>query len=73
MTILKIKVQSNASKNEIAGKWLDMIKIKVTAAPENGKANKSCIELLSKELGVPKNKIKIIKGQTCREKVIEVK
>lgn len=72
MTVLKVKVQPGASKNEIAGKWLDMLKVKVTAQPESGKANKACIELLSKELGIPRSKIQILKGHKSREKQLEI-
>lgn len=72
MVILKIKVIPGASKNEIAGMWLDMLKIKVTAPPESGKANKACIELLARELGIPKNKIQLVKGHTSRKKQVEI-
>lgn len=72
MAILKVKVQPGASRNEIAGMWMDMLKVKVTAQPESGRANKACIELLAKELGIPKSRLRIIKGHTSREKQIEI-
>jgi len=72
MAILKIKVQPGASKNEIGGMWLDMIKIKVTAPPESGKANKACIELISEKFDIPKSRIHLLKGHTSREKQIEI-
>ena len=73
MPILKIKVQPNASKNEIVGMWQDMLKIKVTAPPESGKANQACIELLARQLGIPKSSIRIVKGLKNREKNIEIR
>lgn len=72
MAIIKIKVIPGASKNEIAGMWQDMLKIRVNAQPEAGKANKACIELLADKLGIPKSKIQIIKGQSSREKQIQI-
>lgn len=45
------------------------IKIRVTTAPEDGKANKTIIKLLSKELGISKSKINIIKGEKSSSKV----
>lgn len=72
MAVLKIKVQPGASRNEIAGMWLDMLKVKVTAQPESGKANKACIELLAREFGISKNKIRIVKGYTSREKLVQI-
>lgn len=45
MAIIKIKVIPGACKSEITGTWQDMLKVKITAQPENGKANRACIEL----------------------------
>lgn len=73
MTVLKIKVRPGARKNEIAGMWLDMLKIKISAQPESGKANKMLIDFLAEKLVIPKNQIQILKGQTSREKAVEVK
>jgi uncharacterized protein (TIGR00251 family) len=72
MAILKIKVQPCSSTNAIGGMWIDMVKVKVTAPPESGKANKACIELISEELNIPKNRIQILKGHTSKEKQIEI-
>lgn len=73
MAVLKIKVQPGAKKNEIAGKWLDMLKIKISAQPESGKANYALREFLADKLSVPKCMIEIKRGFTSREKVVEVK
>lgn len=72
MAILKVKVITGAKKNEIAGMWQDMIKIKVNAQPEAGKANKACIELLADKLGISKSRIQITKGHSAREKLIQI-
>lgn len=47
-------------------------RIYVTAAPEDGKANKAVIKLLAKELGVAKSSLSVIKGETARNKVIAI-
>ncbi|WP_219350079.1 DUF167 domain-containing protein [Desulfurobacterium atlanticum] len=49
------------------------LKVKVTAPPENGKANDSVINLLSKELKISKSSFEVIKGLLNREKVILIK
>jgi uncharacterized protein (TIGR00251 family) len=73
MHILKIKVLPRSSKNEIIGLQADgTLKVKLTAPPVDGEANKRLIQLLSKEYTVPKSKIKIIKGLTNKNKVIEI-
>lgn len=46
------------------------LKASVTAAPEDGRANKALIALLAKELKVPKTSISLLSGETNRQKVI---
>lgn len=70
--ILTIKAVPGSSKDAIAGILGDMLKIKVSAAPEKGKANKSIIALLSKELGIAKKDIEIINGSTAAVKQIQI-
>lgn len=64
-----IKISPNAKKNEII-KTEDGIKIKITAQPIDGKANKGLIEFLSKTFKIPKTSIQIVKGETSKEKTI---
>lgn len=59
--IADIKISPNAKKNEII-KAEDGIKIKITAQPIDGKANKCLIEFLSKTFKIPKTSITIVKG-----------
>ena len=67
--LVNIKISPNSKKNEII-KDGDIIKIKITAQPIDGKANKAVIEFLSKHFKIPKTSIKIVKGETSKEKTI---
>jgi len=69
---INVKAHTNAKKNEV--KKTDDINFEVytTATPENGKANLSIIELLSKFFRIGKTKINILKGQTSKNKIIEI-
>lgn len=49
--------------------WL---KARVSAPPEDGKANKALIALLSKSLKVPKSSISILSGETARKKILRI-
>ena len=69
---LKIRISPNASKNEII-KGEDGVKIKITAQPIEGKANKAVVEFLSKEFKIPKSYIEIVKGTTSKEKTILIR
>lgn len=67
--VLHIKISPNSKSNEIILEE-DFAKIKITAQPIEGKANKALIEFLSKKFKIPKTSIKILKGETSKEKTI---
>jgi len=50
----------------------DDYKIKVSAVPEKGRANKRVIELLSKEFVLKKSNIRIVSGETGNRKIAEL-
>lgn len=68
---LEVKVITRSSENKI---FFDnnIWKIKVNEVPENGKANKVIVELIHKELNVPKGSIKIIKGSATSHKILKI-
>lgn len=67
--IVNIKISPNAKKNEIINSETET-KIKITAQPIDGKANKCLIEYLSKTFKIPKTSICILKGETSKEKTV---
>ena len=67
--ILGFRISPNASKNEFI-KNGDEIKIKITAPPVDGKANKFLIKFLSDTFKVPKTYITLLKGETSKDKII---
>lgn len=67
--VLQLRISPNASKNEII-KTTDGIKVKITAQPIDGKANKALIEFLSKQFKVPKSFFEILKGETSKDKTV---
>lgn len=74
LSILKIavKVIPKASRNEVVGWEGEVLKVRLTAAPEKGKANESLITILSKHFKIPKSAITILKGETSRHKVVQL-
>lgn len=65
----KIRVQPKAGRNaiEVAG---DKVTVRVTAAPEGGKANDAVVALLAKRLGVAKGRVSIVRGHKSRDKTV---
>ena len=70
--ILSLRISPNSSKNEII-KSEEGLKIKITAQPIDGKANKALVEYLSKLLKIPKSSFEIIRGETSKEKTLLIK
>ena len=68
--VFKVFIQSRSSKNMIVGQHDDSLKIKVTAAPVDGAANKMCIKFLAKRLSVSPSLLEIISGHGSRTKKI---
>ncbi len=62
-----------SSRNQIIDQPDESLKVKLTAAPVDGEANKKLIELLSKHFGVKKHAVTIVRGKTAKTKVIEIK
>lgn len=67
--LANIKISPNSKTNEII-KTEAETKIKITAQPIDGKANKGLIEFLSKKFKIPKTSIQIVKGETSKEKTV---
>jgi len=66
--ILHIRAQHGARKDEIVGEWADSLKVRITAPPEKGKANEAIVRLLAEKLGLKKSAIRVISGETSRDK-----
>lgn len=73
--IIHLRVIPNSSKNEICGIINDanrqqFIKVKVTAIPDEGKANKALLKFLRNEWNIKSSDIELISGKTARIKKI---
>lgn len=70
---LKVKVIPKSKENKIVGLMAnDVLKIKIIAPAVDNKANEELIKFLAKELKKKKNQITIIKGNTSREKTLQI-
>jgi uncharacterized protein (TIGR00251 family) len=68
----KVRVMPRASREGVVGLYEDALKIRLTAAPVDGKANEACRAFLAKTLSVPRAQVEIFSGHTSRNKVIKV-
>jgi Uncharacterised ACR, YggU family COG1872. len=69
---VKVKVFPDSKKDEIIKKADDRFEIKVKEKAKNGLANKKVIEILSKYLNVPEEKLILVRGAKQRNKIFEI-
>lgn len=70
--IFGARVVPGSSKDDICGVLDGKLKIKIASQPEKGKANKSLVDFLARQLDISKSQISIISGQTSKNKQIRV-
>jgi uncharacterized protein len=71
-TEIDARIIPKSSRNEIINGEGGVLKIKVISPPVDGKANKTVIELLSKQLKISKKDILIVSGEKSRNKKIRL-
>jgi len=70
---LKVKVVPKSAVTKIVGWEGDLLKIKIAAPPEKGKANSELLRFLAKTLSASKSNFEIVSGETSRLKKILIK
>jgi uncharacterized protein len=73
MTRLRLRVSPCATRTEVVGRHGSSWKVRVTAAPEHGKANDAVVALLAKRLDVPRGSLSVVSGRSGRDKVVELR
>lgn len=72
MATLAVRVTPKAGRDEIAGWRGSELSVRVTAAPEAGKANAAVCAVLARALNVPKTSVRVVRGFAARHKAVEV-
>jgi uncharacterized protein (TIGR00251 family) len=69
-TRVRLRVSPGARRTELVGRHGEAWKVRVAAAPEQGRANEAVLDLLSRELELPRRSLSIVSGHTARDKVV---
>jgi uncharacterized protein len=67
-TVLPVRAQPGARRNEIRGEQQGALKVSVTQSPDKGKANKALTALLAQALSLRKSQLELIAGETSHQK-----
>ena len=71
-TIIQVKVIPNAAQNKIEGWREDVLRVRIRAVPEKGKANEALIAYLAENLDISKSSISLVSGQSARIKRVAI-
>jgi uncharacterized protein len=71
-TRLVLRVSPGARTNAVVGRHGEAWKVRVSAPPEDGRANAAVVELLADTLGVPARTISVVSGHAARDKLVEL-
>lgn len=69
---LEVRVQPRSSRNQICGEVEGCLKIKLTAPPVDGEANRALVKFLAEWLQVSRQDVVILRGETSHHKLIEI-
>ena len=69
---IDLRVIPRAPKNAVAGERDGRIVVRVTAPPVDRAANDAVIALLAERLDLPRRAIRIVGGETSRNKSVEI-
>lgn len=71
--VINVKVIPRSTVSEVAGKTENgVLRVKVHAVPEKGKANMELCRVLSEYFGVPRSNVEIVSGHTSAQKRVRI-
>ncbi len=70
--LFSVRLTPRASQDRVVGWEGDVLRVRVTAPPVEGRANEALLRLLARALDVPTRRVRLVRGQTQRNKVVAV-
>jgi len=70
--LLELHVQPGARTTSAMGEHGGRLKLKIAAPPVDNKANAHLLAWLAAQLGVPKSSVRLVRGETSRQKTVAV-
>ena len=70
--VFEVRATPGAAQDRIEADPTGPIRIRVTAIPEAGRANEAVRRLLARALGVAPTRLRLIRGETSRDKLFQL-
>jgi uncharacterized protein (TIGR00251 family) len=71
--LVRIKVNPRSSRDEITDLESDPVRVKLTAPPVEGEANRALIQFVARSVRVPKRDVEVVSGEKSRHKTIRIR
>lgn len=71
-TRVRLRVAPGATRAGVVGRHGEAWKVRVTAAPEGGRANDAVVRLLADTLSLPREAVTLVSGHGARDKIVEL-
>ncbi|KPJ48392.1 MAG: hypothetical protein AMJ38_05455 [Dehalococcoidia bacterium DG_22] len=72
MASINLRVTPSASRDALMGWQGDVLRLRVTAPAQRGKANEAILRLLAAALRIERRRLRIVRGEASRQKVVFV-
>jgi uncharacterized protein YggU (UPF0235/DUF167 family) len=69
---LAVKVVPGASRSGLAGWMGETLKVRVTAPPEGGRANRMLGQVVAQALGLPASAVRVVAGAASARKLLQI-
>lgn len=69
---LSLRIQPRAARDEVAGLHGGRLKLRITAPPVDGAANRHLCRYLADLFDVPAARVRLLRGESGRDKTVEV-
>ena len=70
--VVKVRVQPRASRDAIVGWREGTLRLRVTAPPVEGEANRAVAALLARALGLAPSTVSVVRGERGRDKLVRI-
>lgn len=69
---LVIKVRPRARRSQVLRADAEAVEIALAAPPVDGAANDELVRFVAERLGIPRRRVRIVRGETSRHKQLEI-
>jgi uncharacterized protein (TIGR00251 family) len=69
---VRLRVSPGSGRAEVVGRYGDAWKVRVTAPPEQGRANDAVVRLMAETFALPLTAVTIVSEHGARDKIVEL-